>query len=427
MDNDEKIVSEESVVAKENPTPPEEPPGAASKTPGKRTFLKGLLVGALIMTAVFAIAIVIIQRNGSGDGATVSKETQRKISILKQIIEESYLYSDDIDEDVLQQRIIKGYVEGLSEPYSVYYDEAETKALMESTSGEFGGIGVVVSQNIDTMLITFNTVYKDSPADKAGLKDGDMLYKVDGKDITGKELDYVVSKIRGKKGTEVEITVLRSGTGEEYTCKVKRATIKAVTVSYEMKEDLIGYIAVSGFEDVTADQFKNAITELKSQGMKKLVIDLRDNPGGNLSTVCEMLDYILPEGTIVYTKDKHNVKQVYSSDAENYLDIPMAVLINENSASASEIFAGAVQDYEAGAIVGKTSFGKGIVQSIFDLGDGTSLKLTTSEYFTPKDRNIHGKGIKPDIEAEYKYNEADPDADSQLQAAVDYLKGKAGR
>ena len=189
-----------------------------------------------------------------------------------------------------------------------------------------------------------------------------------------------------------------------------------------MKEGNIGYIAISGFETITLSQFENALEDLNAKGMKKMIIDLRNNPGGNLSTVCDMLDLILPEGTIVYTEDKQNIKEVITSDAERYMDIPIAVLINGNSASASEIFAGAIQDYEMGKIVGTTSYGKGIVQNIYGLPDGTSLKVTISEYFTPNGRSIHGKGIEPDIAVEYVYDEENPEADNQLEAAIKSFK-----
>ena len=228
--------------------------------------------------------------------------------------------------------------------------------------------------------------------------------------------------IRGEKGTTVEITVLRGETLEEYTCTVTRDIIEVDTVFYEMKEKQIGYIAVSGFEKVTLKQFEEALNDLTAQGMKGLVIDLRNNPGGNLSTVCDMLDLILPEGTIVYTEDKYGNRETYTSDEENKLNIPMTVLINGNSASASEIFAGAIQDYGIGTLVGTTTYGKGIVQNLYQIADGTCLKVTTSEYFTPNGRNIHGIGIEPDIEIEYVYDEANPEADNQLEAALNSLK-----
>lgn len=393
----------------------------------RKSFFRGALTGALTMSVIFLIVFAL--GLGKTEGKTeskekelVSQETQKKMKSIDELIEQAYLYNDDIDKAELQKWLIKGYVQGLGDPYSVYYDEAETQSLMESTSGEFGGIGVVIQQDIDTMVMTFTNVYAESPGEKAGLKDGDILYKVDGEDVTGQELDTVVSKIRGQKGTKVEITVYRKNTLEEYSCTVTRDIIEVTTVAYEMKEDNIGYIIVSGFEQVTYKQFEEAIKDLNEQGMEKMIVDLRDNPGGNLSTVCEMLDIILPEGTIVYTEDKNNVREVITSDDKKQMQIPMAVLINGNSASASEIFAGAIQDYEMGILVGTTTYGKGIVQNIYSLGDGTSLKLTTSEYFTPNGRNIHGIGIKPDIEVKYEYDAENPTADNQLQAAMKHLK-----
>ena len=393
----------------------------------RKYFLKGALIGALTMSIIFLIVFASGFEKTEGEterkgNELVSAETQKKMKSINELIEQAYLYSDDMDKAELQEWLIKGYVQGLGDPYSVYYDEAETQSLMESTSGEFGGIGVVIQQDIDTMVITFTNVYENSPGEKAGLKDGDILYKVDGEDVTGQDLDTVVSKIRGEKGTKVEITVYRKNTSEEYSCTVTRDIIEVTTVAYEMKEDNIGYIIVSGFEQVTYKQFENAINDLNEQGMEKMIVDLRDNPGGNLSTVCEMLDLILPEGTIVYTEDKNQIREVFSSDDKKQMQIPMAVLINGNSASASEIFAGAIQDYKMGTLIGTTTYGKGIVQNIYSLGDGTSLKLTTSEYFTPNGRNIHGIGIKPDIEVKYEYDAENPTADNQLQAAIKHLK-----
>ena len=352
----------------------------------------------------------------------LTDETLEKIKTISDLIEQGYLYSDEISYDELEACAIKGYVQGLGDPYTVYYDAEETKALMEDTAGEFGGIGVVITQNVNTQIITFTTVYEDSPGEKAGLKDGDVLYKVNGEDVSGQELDTVVAKIRGEKGTTVDLTVLRGEDYEEYSCTVTRDIIEVKTVAHEMKEGNIGYIAISGFETITLSQFENALEDLNAKGMKKMIIDLRNNPGGNLSTVCDMLDLILPEGTIVYTEDKQNIKEVITSDAERYMDIPIAVLINGNSASASEIFAGAIQDYEMGKIVGTTSYGKGIVQNIYGLPDGTSLKVTISEYFTPNGRSIHGKGIEPDIAVEYVYDEENPEADNQLEAAIKSFK-----
>lgn len=384
----------------------------------KKRFLQGALTGALVTLLVISLASCGIL----GYKNVVSREEERKLSELDSLIESDYL--GDVDEDALKEGLYKGYLEALGDPYSEYYDAEETAKFNENMSGEFSGIGVIMSQDQKSGLITMVQIYKDSPAMKAGLKERDILFKVDGKDVSGRKLDEVVSDIKGKKGTKVELTVLRGEEREKVTTTVVRDTIKVQTVEYEMMEDQIAYLAISEFDIVTYEQYKAALQDLEKQGMKGLVIDLRGNPGGSLDIVCEMLDLILPKGLLVYTEDKKGEKQEYTSDTDYEYDVPMTVLINGSSASASEIFAGAVQDYERAEIVGTTSYGKGVVQSVYALKDGTCVKLTVAEYFTPKGRSINEKGITPDVEVEYEYNEADPEADNQLDKAIEVLKQK---
>lgn len=394
----------------------------------KNNFWKGALCGALAMLAISlivggTIAIVSIINGvtmGTGEDGLVEGKTLQKLSAIQKLIDSYYLYSDDVDSGKLQDYLIKGYVAGLEEPYSVYYDKEETTSLFESTSGTFGGIGVAIMQDTTSGLVTFTKIYKDCPGEKAGFKEGDIVYKVNGVDVTGEELDTIVSQIRGEIGTEVEITVIRNG--EEYTGTATRALIENDTVEYEMKDNQIGYIYVTGFEDVTPEQFKEALDDLNKQGMKGLIIDLRSNPGGNLTAVVDMVDMILSEGTIVSIKDKNGNGNTYTAKKDNSLNVPLVVLINGYSASASEIFAGAVKDHKLGTLVGTTTYGKGIVQNVYNLGDGTALKITCSEYFTPNGTNIHGIGIKPDVEIEYQYDEKNSDKDNQLEKAIEVLK-----
>jgi len=398
----------------------------APKRKGVRNFWKGALCGALSMLVVCGVVFVatgVFGKKVMNSEGLVTGETEAKLKNIRSIIDETYLYSDEIDEKLLQDNIVRGYVAGLNEPYTVYYNEAETTALFESTSGTFGGIGVAIMQDRTTGLATFTTIYDDCPGQKAGFQSGDIVYKVNGEDVSGMDLDSIVTRIRGEVGTEVEITVLRGDTGEEYTGVATRALIENDTVEYEMKDGKLGYIQLTAFESVTYDQFKEALDELTKQGMKGLIVDLRNNTGGNLDTVCEILDLILPKGTIVSIKDKNGNGQAFSSDDAHKLDVPLVVLTNGYSASASEIFAGAVQDYKIGKLVGTKTYGKGIVQNIYSLGDGTSLKITSSEYFTPNGRNIHEKGIEPDVVIEYQYDEANPDQDNQLDKAIEVLKG----
>ena len=387
----------------------------------KKSFVKGALFGALAMLLIAGLVSCGLKLGDSSREA-VTSETEEKIAELKKLIDKNYLH--DVDEEELQEGIYKGYISGLDDPYSVYYDEEETKSFYETTEGEYDGIGAVLSQNMDTGIITLVQIYDDSPAMKAGLQDADILYKVDKEEVTGEDLTEVVSHIKGEKGTTVDITVLRGEENEEVTVTVTRDTIQAQTVEYRMLEDNLGYIAVSEFDSVTYDQYQQALEDLQNQGMQGLIVDLRNNPGGNLSTVCDMLDLMLPEGLIVYTEDKDGNRQEMTSDDEHQFNLPMTVLMNGNSASASEIYAGAIQDYGLGKIVGTQSYGKGVVQQIFDLKDGTCVKLTIAEYFTPNGRNINGEGITPDVEVEYEKDENNPDADNQLEKAMEILKSE---
>ena len=389
----------------------------------KKGFLQGALCGALAMLLVAGLVSCGLKMKDSGSGKdAVDSSTQKKVSELKELIDQNYM--GDVEEKQLEEGIYKGFISGLDDPYSVYYDEEETKSLYETTEGEYQGIGAVLSQNMNTGIITLVQIYDDSPAMKAGLKDNDILYKVNGEEVTGVELTEVVFHIKGEKGTTVEMTVLRGADNEEVTVTATRDTVEAQTVKYRMMDGQIGYVSVSEFDSVTYDQYQKALKDLEGQGMKGLVVDLRNNPGGNLNTVCDMLDLMLPKGLIVYTEDKDGNRQEASSDDENQFTLPLAVLVNGNSASASEIYAGAIQDYGIGDIVGTQTYGKGVVQQIFDLKDDTCVKLTIAKYFTPKGRSINGKGITPDVEVEYEADENNPEADNQLDKAVETIKNK---
>lgn len=373
------------------------------------SFFKGALAGAL----------VVLLAGGVVSCSVFKSEENQKMELLNSLIDRYYI--GDVDETDLSEGVYKGYIEGLGDPYSVYYDEEETKQMSESLSGEFGGVGALMSQDRETGVITVLQVYDGSPAQEAGMRDGDTLYKVEGEEVTGEDLSDVVSKVKGEKGTQVTLTVLRADTGDEEELTITRDTIEAQTVSHEMKENNVGYIRITEFDTVTYEQYKEALEDLEDQGMERLIVDLRSNPGGNLDTVCDILDLMLPEGLIVYTEDKNGEREEYTSDEENQFDKPLVVMMNGYSASASEIFAGAIQDYGLGQIVGTQSYGKGVVQSVFDLQDGTSVKLTIAEYFTPNGRSIDGEGITPDVELEYQYDENNPDADNQLEKAMEVV------
>lgn len=379
----------------------------------KKNFLQGALFGALIMLCGTGVV-------SCGIRLSEDASSEEKLSVLKGLIDENYI--GDVDEEALEEGIYKGYIQGLEDPYSVYYNEEETKDLYETTEGEYSGIGAVLSQDLESGVITLVQIYEDSPAAKAGLKDNDILTKVGDIEVTDMDLSEVVTYIKGEKGTDVDLTVLRGEDAEEITVTATRDTVEAQTVKYEMLEGQTGYLSVSEFDSVTYAQYEEALNKLTDQGMTGLIVDLRNNPGGNLNTVCEMLDMVLPKGTIVYTEDKDGKRETATSDDEHQINVPMVVLVNGNSASASEIYAGAIQDYGIGKIVGTQTYGKGVVQQIFDLGDGTSVKLTIAEYFTPNGRSIDGEGITPDVEVEYEADENNPEADNQLEKALEVMK-----
>ncbi len=326
----------------------------------------------------------------------------------------------------------QGLMNALGDPYSTYYNEEAFNSFEQSTTGKYYGIGVSVSQNISTGIITLVKPFKGAPGYEAGVLPNDILYAVNGVEVTGMDLSEVVAMIKGEEGTTVQLTVVREGEEDYIVLDVERRQVEVPTVEIELLDNQIGYMSVSGFEGVTASQFYNGIAQLSSEGMKALVIDLRNNPGGRLDVVVSMLDMILPEGILVYTEDKdgNRANEEYSN-AQTILDVPLAVLVNGQSASASEIFAGDVQDFGAGIIVGTQTFGKGIVQTVYPLDENTAVKMTVSSYYTHAGRNIHGVGIKPDIEVELNEElrqkaEITKEEDNQLQAAIEALMSKLG-
>lgn len=404
----------------------------------KTRFRKGVLIGVLVTAVVFVAgllivmsvvkskyAVALINKQAADAQDVLDADSEKKIKELLGQIE--LYYYEDIDTEKLTAGLYKGLFEGLGDPYSVYYTKEEYESMMASTSGTYYGIGAVLSQDVKTMQVTVLHVYKDSPAANAGLKDGDIIMQVGDIEATSMELTELVTHIRGDKGTTVHMEIYREGKEDTLEFDIERNKVEVPTVEYEMLEDSVGYIQITEFSEPTEEQFMTAVNALQEQGMKSMIVDLRDNPGGYLSAVTDILDDILPKGITVYTEDKYGQRQTYTSDEEHKMEIPMAVLINGNSASASEIFAGAIKDYEYGTLIGTKSFGKGIVQTVKQLNDGSAIKLTTAKYYTPKGNYIHKKGIEPDVELEYEYSgdkdaDYDKSKDSQIQKALEILK-----
>lgn len=387
------------------------------------SFRKGLVCGILVSVLGITVcgcgATWMLGRLGlAGLSGLASDSDQSEVSSKMQELQsyiDRYFLFDYAKEDE-ESGIYKGMMAGLGDVYTTYYTPDEYAAFMESSNGSYSGIGAMLSQDYNTGIITVVKVFDGSPAAEAGIQPDDILYKVKGEEVTGQDLSLVVTDLKGEEGTDVEISMMRDTEVLDFT--LTRRSIEVPTVEYKMLDENIGYIAISEFDDVTDEQFIAALDDLKSQGMKNLAIDLRNNGGGLVDVTCNILDQLLPEGLIVYTEDKNGERQEEYSDAEHYFDGKMAVLVNGNSASASEIFAGAIKDYGVGTLIGTQTFGKGIVQSLFPLSDGSAIKITVSRYYTPAGNNIHGVGITPDIILE---RDTESEEDNQLQKAIEVL------
>jgi len=393
-------------------------------------FASGMIIGAvsafmaviLLILSVAAVCIakgyihigvngdVYIQSDAVTDSDGIGSEVEGKLNAIDSVLESFYF--GDVDDETAKDNIYKAYLSSYGDKYTMYYTADEYKALKESTNGKFYGIGAVCQLSGEGGVLLVD-VYDNGAGYQAGLRSGDRVVNVDGRDITGMELSSAVALIKGDKGTSVTLEVIR-GT-ERLTFSAVRDAVEAKTVSYTLLDNNIGYLSISQFEEVTTKQFKAAVEDLQSQGMKGLVIDIRNNPGGLLDTVVGMLKYMLPDGLIVYTEDKQGNRKEYKGQDNDEFNLPLAVLVNGNSASASEIFAGAIQDYGKGTIIGTQTYGKGIVQTVKPLTDGSAIKFTIAKYFTPKGQDIHGKGVTPDIVVEYG---TDADVDTQLDAAI---------
>ena len=388
-------------------------------------FLKGFILGLLLMSLLsaggfYAYASGVWMK---GKRSLTGRETMEKINYLEELIDLYYLNGPDRTK--MEDGMYAGLVDGLEDPYSRYYTTEEYSALNEETQGRYEGIGVVMQQNEDG-LVTFVRCYEGAPGEKAGLKAGDILYKVNAQEVVDMDLSTVAKKIKDPDINPVHLTLIREGENDYLEVDIEKEEVKIPVVSHEMLDSQVGYLAIYEFTDATFEQYQEAREDLESQGMEKLVIDLRDNPGGLLTSVCDVLDTILPKGLIVYTEDKYGKREEELCDGKTPIDIPLAVLVNGNSASASEIFAGAVKDHKVGTIVGTTTYGKGVVQTIRDLGDGSALKLTVSNYYTPSGVNINGVGIEPDVKEELDKSLQTGDTvnkedDNQLQKAIEVL------
>lgn len=416
-------------------------------------FTRGIIVGAagalvlmvLLTIAVGAVFLALRNRSAepgkgemaesqegheSGSESILSADLISQISKIDSYLNLYYLY--DADMEKVRTGMLEGMMQSIGDPYADYYDESQLASFQDSTEGEYVGIGAAVSQELSTGIVRISKPYQGTPSAEAGLLPQDMIVSVGDTPVTGMDLDQVVSLIKGEEGTSVMLHIYRESQDTYLDVEVERRKVEIPTVTSEMLEDHIGYIEVSGFEGVTTAQFISAYEELKSQGMERVIVDLRNNGGGLVDTVEQMLDYLLPEGEIFYVKYKDGRKgEEYSSDAEAALDIPAVVLVNEYTASASEIFAGNIQAFGLGEVVGTTTFGKGVMQQLYYTNEErtAAVKLTVADYYINGDKNINDVGITPDVEVELseeaaQLQEIPLEQDNQLQKAIEVVKGQ---
>lgn len=405
----------------------------------KAVLFAGIAIGSLatllLVTIVGLIVFGVVVKNSasrekqqvpgqvSASNDFLDENMAMKISTIEDMID-VYFYEEGIDSEDLEEGIYRGMLDAVGDPYTCYYSVEELNELMQQTSGIYYGIGAYVSLDETGLYPMIVAPIAGSPAEEADLRPGDIIYEINGESTYGKNLDNAVALIKGKEGTKVELTIVRSTETDYLHVELIRRRVEAPTVTSEMLEDDIAYIQISEFSDITVSQFADALATARGSGMKGLILDLRSNPGGSLTSVVDIAKMLLPEGLIVYTEDKYGYRDEYFCDGKRAFDKPMVVLINGGSASASEVLSGAIKDYELGTLVGTTTFGKGIVQQVLQLSDGSAIKITTSSYYSPKGTNIHGSGIEPDkvceFDAEAYY--AEDSYDNQLEYAKEVLK-----
>lgn len=393
----------------------------------KRKAIIGALLIFVLTTALnFTVGSMIASPFGFGYAMQKDSYKQyEKFLALKDYLKKSYY--KELDEEKLIEGAIKGMFDSIGDPYTQYLDEKEFGDLMTRTQGTYGGIGIIVTPG-DDGYVTVVSPIEDTPGERAGLITGDKIISVNGETISGDKLDYAVSLMKGEPGSEIKLSILREGRKETFDVNIKREEIRLKSVRSEVMENDIGYVRISMFDEQTTVDFKQHVEELKKKKVKGIVLDLRNNPGGLLDKCVEIADYLLGEQVIVYTEDRDGTRKTEKSDKKE-LELPLTVLVNKGSASASEILAGAIKDGKKGKIIGTTTFGKGLVQQIKPLSDGTGFKFTISEYFTPNGINIHGTGIEPDIIVELPEelkNESNIEGtkDIQLKKAIEVLRSE---
>lgn len=388
----------------------------------KKDFWKGFGAALVLMAVIYFGGQFLAQMNIA---LPFGMSTMAKIRQIEKTLDTYYV--EDYDKELAEELMYTGLAAGVGDPYTYYLSADSLAEQMEKNSGHFVGIGVEIYAGDDGYIVV-SSVTPGGPAEAAGILAEDKITEVNGESITGKTAADVSALVKGEAGTDVTLTIFRESTGEVLEKTVTRQDIQVKTVSWRMMDDNIGYIAITNFRENTYSQFKEALDMLEAEGMEKLVLDLRNNTGGLVKSAHEIGEELLPEGIMVYTMDKDGNREDTLCD-DVYNDVPLVVLVNGNSASAAEILAGAIQDTGRGQLIGTTTFGKGLVQRLFTLPDGSGLNVTIQKYYTPNGTSIHGVGITPDYEVELPEEYAQQtnipaEADTQLQKAVEVLSEK---
>lgn len=393
----------------------------------RKKFVSGIVVGIGIMV-ISNIGVSMVYPALSTVFFSESMDVSQKVEYIYSILDKNYV--EEYDFELTQESMYAGLVYGVGDPYTSYMDTETTNSFIESSNGSYVGIGISLTVDTEDNTILILAAYEGGPASNAGIKAGDKIIKVNGIPFTGSQMDEAITHTKGTDGNPVQLTIMRTlaeGETETLEFELSQAQVDIPTVSHEMLKNDIGYIEITNFDKVTVEQFDLALQNILDSGAKALVLDLRNNPGGLLYTATAIADKLIPEGTIVYTEDKNGKQEFINADSE-YLNIPLAIVVNENSASASEVLSGAVQDTGRGVLVGTKTFGKGLVQRLFFLPDGSSVKTTVEKYYTPNGVCIQGLGLEPDYVVELsEESQLRPlsdlmfEEDAQLQKAVEVL------
>lgn len=391
-----------------------------------RKISLGAALAFVIIAAAVAVCITMLVSRDTFNQKISNVEQQeqmyQKIQKIDQVVSDNSLY--DVDSETLLNAIGQGVVSGIGDPYAEYYSSSEYQKLLDEQSGDAVGIGVLLQEDSSGDYAAVVQVYPDSPAESAGLQPGDLILEVDGSSVRGMELEEVSDALIGEKGTAVSLVYRRNGS--DSTAEITRRQYSQSSVTYQVVDGDIGYLRISSFEENTPSQLNDALNNLQAQQVRGLVLDVRDNAGGDTGSCTECLDQLLPEGVLGYTRTGSSQRQILATSDDSEIDLPMAVLVNENTSSMAELFAVAIGDYDKGDLVGTTTYGKGVLQTLYPLDDGSAVRITTAYFDPPASENFDGVGLTPDYEVSLGRDQlatmGSMDGDDQLEKAVSVLR-----